>query len=103
MNLRRHSENRPGQNPQIFSSRSTPDFFNACDRLGKIQSWRAGGKNLNGSNPRTVFRMPSAAKTKTICSTSPKLILTKTSKSLSVFSKQTHFGSFHYQSSNPDI
>src|SRR6266550_4600116 len=63
MNLMRHSENRPGQDPQIFSSRSTLDFFNAHDCLGKIQSWRAGGKNLNGSNPRTVFRMPSATKT----------------------------------------
>src|SRR5712691_12551681 len=62
MNLMRHSENRPGQDPQIFSSRSTPDFSNAHDGLGKIQFWRAGGKNLNGSNRRTVFRMPSATK-----------------------------------------
>src|ERR1043166_3910800 len=57
MSLVRHSENRPGQDPQIFSSRSTSDFSNACDCLGKIQLWRAGGKNLNGSNRRTVFRL----------------------------------------------
>src|SRR5882757_4723115 len=57
MSLVRHSENRPGQDPQIFSSGSNSDFSNACDCLGKIQSWRARGKNLNGSNPRTVFRM----------------------------------------------
>src|SRR5437870_5998349 len=56
MSLVRHSENRPGQDPQIFSSRSNSDFSNACDCLGKIQPWRAGGKNLNGSNQRTVFR-----------------------------------------------
>src|SRR5437867_12934609 len=57
MNLVRHSENRPGPDPQIFSSRSTSDFSNACDCLGKIQLWRAGGKTLNGSNRRTVFRV----------------------------------------------
>src|SRR5437870_13228698 len=57
MNRVRHSENRPGQDPQIFSSRSTSDFSNAGDCLGKIQLWRAGGKNLNGSNRRTVFRL----------------------------------------------
>src|ERR1043166_3780263 len=57
MSLVRHSENRPGQDPQIFSSRSTSDFSNACDCLGKIQLGRAGGKNLNGSNRRTVFRL----------------------------------------------
>src|SRR6267154_1968197 len=56
MNLVRHSENRPGQDPQIFSSRSNQYFSNACDRLGKIHYRRAGGKNLNGSNRRTVFR-----------------------------------------------
>src|SRR5438477_228190 len=57
MSLVRHSENRPGQDPQIFSSRSTSDFSSACDCFGKILSWRAGGKKLNGSNQRTVFRM----------------------------------------------
>src|SRR6266853_1092526 len=57
MSLVRHSENRPGQDPQIFSSGSNTDFSNACDCLGKIQSWRARGKNLNGSNQRTVFRL----------------------------------------------
>src|SRR5438876_11372578 len=57
MSLVRHSENRPGQDPQIFSSGSNIDFSDACDRLGKIQSWRARGKNLIGSNQRTVFRL----------------------------------------------
>src|SRR5260221_10287461 len=56
MNLVRLSENRPGQDPQIFSSRSNQYFSNACDCLGKIHCRRAGGKNLNGSNRRTVFR-----------------------------------------------
>src|SRR5271165_2520300 len=60
MNLVRHAENRPGQDPQIFSSRSNADFSNACDRLGKIPSRRAGGKDLNGSNQRTVFRRANA-------------------------------------------
>src|SRR5882724_230209 len=56
MSLVRPSENRPGQDPQIFSSRSNQYFSNACDCLGKIHCRRAGGKKLNGSNPRTVFR-----------------------------------------------
>src|SRR6267154_278210 len=60
MNLVRPPENRPGLDPQIFSSRSNPDFYNACARLGKIHSRRAGGKNLTGSNWRTVFRRANA-------------------------------------------
>src|SRR5882724_12809464 len=60
MSLVRPSENRPGQDPQIFSSRSNQYFSNACDCLGKIHCRRAGGKNLCGSNPRTVFRMANA-------------------------------------------
>ena len=55
MNLFCHAENRSGQDPQIFSCRSNPDFSNACGRLGKIQFRRAAGKNLSGSNRRTVF------------------------------------------------
>src|SRR5882724_1836553 len=57
MNFVRHAENRPGQDPQIFSSRSNHYFSNAGGCLGKIQCRRAGGKNLNGSNRRTVFSM----------------------------------------------
>src|SRR5581483_1150521 len=55
MNLLRPAENRPGQDPQMFSSRSNPVFANAGDPIGKIHSRRAGGKHLNGSNRRTVF------------------------------------------------
>src|SRR6266700_8084352 len=56
MNRVRQPENRPGQDPQIFSARAHPDFSNAGDRLGKIQPPQAGGKDLNGSKRRTVFR-----------------------------------------------
>src|SRR5271165_5376710 len=63
MNLVGHAQNRPGQDPQIFSSRSNPDFSNACDCLGNIQPRRAGGKNLNGSNRRTVLSMANATGT----------------------------------------
>src|SRR5258705_13692724 len=59
----RPAENRPGPGPQIFSSRSNPDFSNAGDRLGKIPPRRAGGKNLSGSNRRTVFSRANATGT----------------------------------------
>src|SRR5258705_7511880 len=60
MSFVRHPENRPGQDPQMFYSRSNQYFSNACDCLGKIHCRRAEGKNLCGSNPRTVFRMANA-------------------------------------------
>jgi hypothetical protein len=63
MNPVRPAENRPGQDPQIFSSRSNTDFSSACDRLGKIQPRRAGGKNLSGSNRRTAFSRANATTT----------------------------------------
>src|ERR1700730_10169740 len=60
MSLLRHPENRPGLDPQMFSSRANADFSNAGDHLGKILSRSAGGKYLSGSNRRTVFRMANA-------------------------------------------
>src|ERR1700743_2485198 len=63
MNLVGHAQDRPGQDPQIFSSCSNPDFSNAGDRLGKIQPRRAGGKNLTGSNRRPVLSMATATST----------------------------------------
>src|SRR5215212_8803387 len=102
MNLVRHSENRPGQDPQILSSRSTSDFFNARDRLGKIQSWRAGGKNLNGSNRRTVFRMASPTEPQNHLPHLSKTDNNQTPLSLvSVFSKQAQCKELSLNLSSP--
>lgn len=52
--MRERGGNRPGQDPQIFSACSNKSiFYNFA--LGKNQSRRASGKNLSGSNRRTVF------------------------------------------------
>src|SRR5438045_6550101 len=92
MSLVRHSENRPGQDPQIFSSGSNTDFSNACDCLGKIPSWRARGKNLNGSNQRTVFRManPNYKSLNHLPHNTETDINQKPSNAVSVFSRQAH-------------
>jgi hypothetical protein len=89
MNLMRHSKNRPGQNPQIFPPARLQIFSTLTTALEKSNFWRAGGINLNGSNRRTVFRMPSATKTQNHL---PHLSKTDNNQKplnlVSVFSKQ---------------
>src|SRR5271165_636317 len=92
MNPARPSQNRPGQDPQMFCPRPRPDFSSACGPTGKIQTLTGGGATFKGSNQRTALRM-ACPKHKTTIHSLPNLITDNnknTGNKLSVFSKQAH-------------